>query len=88
MKLTLSWLREHLDGDAPLADVLAALNDCGLEVEGVTDPAAKLGDFTIAEVLTAAPHPAGRQAPGADRRHRQRAIQSRSCAARRTRVPG
>ena len=57
MKFTLSWLREHLAGDAPLDAVLTALNDCGLEVEGVTDPAAKLAAFTIAEVLTAAPHP-------------------------------
>ena len=58
MKFTLSWLKEHLDTDAPLDRVLAALTECGLEVEGVIDPAAKLGAFTIAEVLTAAPHPA------------------------------
>jgi phenylalanyl-tRNA synthetase beta chain len=57
MKFTLSWLKEHLETDAPLAAILTALNDCGLEVEGVTDPAAKLAAFTIAEVLTAAPHP-------------------------------
>ncbi len=57
MKFTLSWLREHLDSDAPLETVLTALTDCGLEVEGVTDPAARLAAFTIAEVLTAAPHP-------------------------------
>ena len=57
MKFTLSWLREHLDTDAPLAAILAALNDCGLEVDGVADPAAKLAAFTIAEVLTAGPHP-------------------------------
>jgi len=57
VKFTLSWLKEHLDTDAPLDAVLAALTDCGLEVERVTDASAKLAAFTIAEVLTAAPHP-------------------------------
>ena len=57
MKFTLSWLREHLDSDAPLDAVLTALTDCGLEVDGVSNPSAKLAAFTIAEVLTAAPHP-------------------------------
>ena len=57
MKFTLSWLRDHLDTDASLDTILTALTGCGLEVEGVTDPAAAIGGFTIAEVLTAAPHP-------------------------------
>ena len=58
MKFTLSWLRDHLDTDASLDSILDALTNCGLEVEGVTDPSAAIGSFTIAEVLTAAPHPA------------------------------
>jgi phenylalanyl-tRNA synthetase beta chain len=57
VKFTLSWLRDHLDTDASLDTILTALTGCGLEVEGVTDPAAAIGGFTIAEVLTAAPHP-------------------------------
>ena len=57
MKFTLSWLRDHLDTDAPLDRIVAALTNCGLEVESVTDSAARLAAFTIAEVLTAAPHP-------------------------------
>src|SRR5688500_8251767 len=57
MKFTLSWLREHLATDASLDDILAALNDIGLEVEGVENPAGKLAGFTVARVLTAAPHP-------------------------------
>jgi len=57
MKFTLSWLKEHLDTTASLDDIVAALTNCGLEVEGVTDPAARLALFVIAEVLTAAPHP-------------------------------
>lgn len=57
MKFTLGWLKEHLDTDASLDTILAALNDIGLEVEGVENPAEKLSGFTIAKVLTAAPHP-------------------------------
>ena len=57
MKFTLSWLKEHLDTDAPLAQITEALTDLGLEVEGVTDPAARLAPFTIARVIEAVPHP-------------------------------
>ncbi|CAA0086678.1 Phenylalanine--tRNA ligase beta subunit [Starkeya nomas] len=57
MKFTLSWLKEHLDTDASLQDVLDALNRIGLEVEGVEDKAAKLKGFTIAYVISAVQHP-------------------------------
>ncbi len=57
MKFTLSWLGQHLDTDAPLAAILAALNDIGLEVEGIENPAERLTGFRVARVLTAAPHP-------------------------------
>ncbi|QUT06138.1 phenylalanine--tRNA ligase subunit beta [Sphingobium phenoxybenzoativorans] len=57
MKFTLSWLKEHLETDASLDTVLDTLTRVGLEVEGVDNPAEKLGAFRIAKVLTAAPHP-------------------------------
>jgi len=57
VKFTLSWLRQHLDTDAAPAVIADALTRLGLEVEGVHDPAARLAGFTIARVLTAAPHP-------------------------------
>jgi phenylalanyl-tRNA synthetase beta chain len=57
MKLTLAWLREHLETDATLDEIVFALTDLGLEVEGVTDPAAGLAAFTVGEVLEARPHP-------------------------------
>ena len=57
MKFTMSWLREHLETDASVEDVAAALTDLGLEVEGVEDRAARLGDFRIGKVVAAAPHP-------------------------------
>ena len=57
MKFTLSWLKDHLDTEASLDDILYALTDLGLEVEEVVNPAAKLGAFTIAKVLHAEKHP-------------------------------
>ena len=57
MKFTLSWLKDHLETKAALTDILYALTDLGLEVEGVENPAEKLGAFRICRVIDAAPHP-------------------------------
>lgn len=57
MKFTLSWLKTHLLTDAELPTILKTLNAIGLEVEGVENPADKLGAFRIARVLTAERHP-------------------------------
>jgi len=57
MKFTLAWLKEHLDTTAPLEEITFALTDLGLEVEGVTNPAARLAAFTVGEILEATPHP-------------------------------
>ncbi|MCH2165681.1 MAG: phenylalanine--tRNA ligase subunit beta [Marinovum sp.] len=57
MKFTLNWLREHLETNATLEDILDALTDLGLEVEEVSNPAERLKDFTIGKVLEAEKHP-------------------------------
>ena len=57
MKLTLSWLKDHLDTDASAAEIAEALTDLGLEVEGVSDPAAKLSGFRLGHVEAAERHP-------------------------------
>ncbi|TWI34484.1 phenylalanine--tRNA ligase subunit beta [Paracoccus sulfuroxidans] len=57
MKFTLSWLKEHLDTTATLDEITEALTDLGLEVEEVTDSAAKLKTFTLAKVIDAQQHP-------------------------------
>lgn len=57
MKFTLSWLRDHLDTTASVDEITEALTDLGLEVESVSDPAARLASFTLAKVLEAQPHP-------------------------------
>ncbi|MER8711696.1 phenylalanine--tRNA ligase subunit beta [Mesorhizobium sp. M1295] len=56
MKLTLSWLKDHLETDASLAEIVERLTSIGLEVEHVDDRAS-LKPFVIAKVLTAVQHP-------------------------------
>ncbi len=56
MKLTLSWLKDHLETDATLAEIVERLTSIGLEVEQVDDKAG-LKPFVIARVLTAEKHP-------------------------------
>jgi len=57
MKFTLSWLKEHLDTDASLTEIVDAMTMAGLEVEEVIDPSAALSDFTVGHVLSAEKHP-------------------------------
>ncbi|WP_273726181.1 phenylalanine--tRNA ligase subunit beta [Brucella gallinifaecis] len=56
MKFTLSWLKDHLETDATLDEIVEKLTDIGLEVDGVDDRAA-FKAFKIAKVLTAVQHP-------------------------------
>jgi phenylalanyl-tRNA synthetase beta chain len=64
MKFTLSWLKEHLDTDEPLAALADKLTMIGLEVESIDDKAKALAPFVIAKVIEAKQH------PNADRRTR------------------
>ena len=57
MKVSLAWLRTHLETTAPLARIIETLSGIGLEVEAVIDRGAELASFRIAEVIEAAPHP-------------------------------
>ncbi len=57
MKFTLSWLKEHLDTTATLAEIEFALSDLGLEVEGIENPVDALKTFTLAKVKHAEQHP-------------------------------
>ncbi|MEP0944614.1 MAG: phenylalanine--tRNA ligase subunit beta [Rhizobiaceae bacterium] len=56
MKFTLSWLKDHLETEASLNEIVETLTMIGLEVEDVDDRAS-FQPFTIAKVLTAEPHP-------------------------------
>jgi len=57
MKFTLSWLKDHLETDAGLDEIVETLTRIGLEVEEVRNPAERLTAFTIARVIDARPHP-------------------------------
>jgi phenylalanyl-tRNA synthetase beta chain len=57
MKFTLSWLKDHIETDASLDEIVETLTRIGLEVEQVEDPATILKDFIIASVAEAKPHP-------------------------------
>lgn len=57
MKVPLSWLKDHLDTDAPVDEIARRLTMVGLEVEKVIDRSHGLAGFVVARVLTAEPHP-------------------------------
>ena len=57
MKFTLSWLKTHLETDAPLDMITDTLTQIGLELEGVEDRGAALASFVVAHVIEALPHP-------------------------------
>ena len=57
MKLTLSWLKEHLVTDASLKEITERLTMLGLEVEKVVDQGNTLSAFKTAQVVSTSPHP-------------------------------
>lgn len=57
MKFTLGWLKDHLETEASLEEIVERLSMLGLEVESVEDRAAELRPFTVARVISADPHP-------------------------------
>ncbi|MFI4999162.1 MAG: phenylalanine--tRNA ligase subunit beta, partial [Reyranellales bacterium] len=57
MKFTLSWLKEHLDTQASLAEIRDRLTMLGLEVEGISNPAEMLKGFVVGYVVEAVQHP-------------------------------
>ena len=56
MKFTLSWLKDHLETEASLDEIVDMLTMIGLEVESVDDKV-NLKPFTIARVISAVQHP-------------------------------
>src|SRR5271169_5920470 len=57
MKFTLSWLLDHPDTSASLAEIVDTLTRVGLEVEGVEDPSRKYDGFVVGYVIEAKQHP-------------------------------
>ena len=56
MKFTLSWLKDHLETDAGLEEIVETLTMIGLEVEAVDDRA-RFAPFVIGRVIEASQHP-------------------------------
>jgi phenylalanyl-tRNA synthetase beta chain len=57
MKVTLSWLKDHLETEAGAEEISARLTSLGLEVEEVVDRSRDLGAFRVAHVVSAEKHP-------------------------------
>ena len=57
MRFTLSWLKDHLETSASVAEVAEAMTMAGLEVEHVDDPAARFAAFSVARITDAVQHP-------------------------------
>lgn len=57
MKFTLSWLKEHLDTNAGVDEIVETLTRIGLEVEEVMNPAAALNGFITARIDKVEMHP-------------------------------
>ncbi|MDR2077895.1 MAG: phenylalanine--tRNA ligase subunit beta [Rickettsiales bacterium] len=57
MKFTLSWLKEYLETNATVEEIVAALNKIGLEVDEINDRSESLKDFNCVVVEQATRHP-------------------------------
>jgi phenylalanyl-tRNA synthetase beta chain len=57
MKLTLSWLKKHLNTKAKLKEVTKGLTNIGLEVEEIIKPNDNLKLFKVAKILKVKKHP-------------------------------
>jgi phenylalanyl-tRNA synthetase beta chain len=57
MKFTLSWLKEHLETEASLNEIVETLTSIGLEVDTVEDRSKGLETFVVGHVLDAKQHP-------------------------------
>lgn len=57
MKVSLNWLRRHVDLPESAEEVAKALTSIGLEVEGTEEPGKVYDKLLVAKVLTCEPHP-------------------------------
>ena len=58
MKVSLNWLKDYVQLDAPIEEISRAVTFVGLEVEGIIRTGApKLENVFVGEVLTRDKHP-------------------------------
>src|SRR3954453_6018816 len=53
----LSWILQWTPVDAPVTEVVAALNQLGLEVDAVDEPGREITGVVAARILDVVPHP-------------------------------
>ena len=57
MRAPLSWIRDFTPVEASVGDIADALNQLGLEVEGIDEPGREIGGVVVARILEVMPHP-------------------------------
>lgn len=57
MRAPLSWIRDFTPAEAPVDELVAALNQLGLEVESIDEPGREVRDVVAARVLDVIAHP-------------------------------
>ena len=57
MRAPLSWIRDFTPVDAPVPELVSALNQLGLEVDGIEQPGAEITGVIAARVLNVERHP-------------------------------
>ena len=57
MKITINWLKEHLDTKFNESQIIDKLTGIGLEVESVVNQSGELDNFIVAKILKAEKHP-------------------------------
>src|SRR5436190_24257503 len=57
MRAPLSWIHEFTPVDAPVPEIVSALNQLGLEVDGLEQPGAEITGVVAARVLNVERHP-------------------------------
>ena len=57
MKLTINWLKEHLDTKLNENKIIERLTNIGLEVESFESQTKELDSFIVAKILNAEKHP-------------------------------
>ena len=57
MRAPLSWIRDFTPVDAPVADIVAGLNQLGLEVDALEQPGEEIIGVRAARILEIAPVP-------------------------------
>ena len=57
MKLTINWLKEHLDTKLNENKIIERLTDIGLEVESFESQSSELDSFIVAKILNSEKHP-------------------------------